>query len=213
MGHLSFALSLTGTYRLRFLAGKDEGGRVYWLLDAICQCTCTDDASTAITWAALRNKLLKYFYQKRTETSLHKKISKKISSPCRDGSMHECTGWQKLEVPCTQWYALHNIATLFNNHLYISSSGTPVGSKFFHDQMVHKSDNDQVTVVGAGVTLQEAIIAYDALKAEGINIRVVDPFTLKPIDNMRTPQTSSTVRQPIGHFWITQVHWQDVGQL
>ena len=66
--------------------------------------------------------------------------------------------------------------------------------------MVHKSDNDQVTFVGAGVTLQEAIIAYNALKTEGINITVVDPFTLKLIDNMRTSQTSSTVRQPIGHF-------------
>ena len=66
--------------------------------------------------------------------------------------------------------------------------------------MVRKPDNDQVTFVGAGVTLQVVIIAYDALKTEGINIRVVDPFTLKPIDNMRTPQTSSTVRQPIGHF-------------
>ena len=37
-------------------------------------------------------------------------------------------------------------------------------------------------MVGAGVTLQEATTAYDQLKAEGINIRVVDPFTLKPID-------------------------------
>ena len=36
--------------------------------------------------------------------------------------------------------------------------------------------------MGAGVTLHEAIIAADALAKEGINIRVVDPFTLKPID-------------------------------
>lgn len=48
--------------------------------------------------------------------------------------------------------------------------------------MVRESPSDKVTVVGAGVTLEEAIKAYDALKAEGINIRVVDPFTLKPID-------------------------------
>ena len=66
--------------------------------------------------------------------------------------------------------------------------------------MVHKSENDRVTFVGAGVILQKAIIAYDALETEGINITVVDPFTLKPIDNMRTLQTSSTVRQPIGHI-------------
>ena len=31
---------------------------------------------------------------------------------------------------CTQSYALHNMATLFNNHLYTSSSGTLVGAKF-----------------------------------------------------------------------------------
>ena len=33
---------------------------------------------------------------------------------------------QKQDVPCTQWYALHNMATLFNNHPYISSSGNLV---------------------------------------------------------------------------------------
>ena len=36
--------------------------------------------------------------------------------------------------------------------------------------------------MGAGVTLHEALSAYEDLKKEGINIRVVDPFTLKPID-------------------------------
>ena len=36
--------------------------------------------------------------------------------------------------------------------------------------------------MGAGVTLHETIIAADALAKEGINIRVIDPFTLKPID-------------------------------
>ena len=39
-----------------------------------------------------------------------------------------------------------------------------------------------MTVVGCGVTLEEALKAYDILKKEGINIRVIDPFTLKPID-------------------------------
>ena len=37
---------------------------------------------------------------------------------------------QKQEVPYTQWYELHNMATLFNNHPYISSRGTSVGTKF-----------------------------------------------------------------------------------
>lgn len=47
---------------------------------------------------------------------------------------------------------------------------------------MRKSEKDQITVVGAGVTLEEAIKAHDKLKKEGYNIRVVDPFTLKPID-------------------------------
>ncbi len=51
-----------------------------------------------------------------------------------------------------------------------------------HSQVVCKSDTDKVTVVGAGVTLEEAMKAAVTLKTEGINIRVVDPFTLKPID-------------------------------
>ena len=42
--------------------------------------TCTDDASIVIMWAAPHNKMLKDYHQKRTETNLHKKISKKKSS-------------------------------------------------------------------------------------------------------------------------------------
>jgi len=49
-------------------------------------------------------------------------------------------------------------------------------------KVVRSSDSDKVTVVGVGVTLHEALSAYEDLKKEGINIRVVDPFTLKPID-------------------------------
>lgn len=47
---------------------------------------------------------------------------------------------------------------------------------------MRESANDEVTVVGAGVTLEEAIKAHDTLKDEGIGIKVVDPFTIKPID-------------------------------
>ena len=49
-------------------------------------------------------------------------------------------------------------------------------------QVVRQSDKDVVTVVGCGVTLHEALTAHATLQAEKINIRVVDIFTLKPID-------------------------------
>ena len=48
--------------------------------------------------------------------------------------------------------------------------------------LLRHSDHDKVTVVGAGVTLVEALKAYDLLKAQGTMIRVIDIFSVKPID-------------------------------
>merc|ERR1711915_839420 len=45
-------------------------------------------------------------------------------------------------------------------------------------KIVCKSDSDQVLVVAAGVTLAEAVKAADLLSAKGINIRIMDPFTI-----------------------------------
>ena len=42
-------------------------------------------------------------------TSLHKKISKKKSNPCRDGSMHECTGWQSTKTRHAMHSDMHSI--------------------------------------------------------------------------------------------------------
>merc|ERR1740128_278947 len=49
-------------------------------------------------------------------------------------------------------------------------------------KVVRSTPNDQVLVVAAGVTLYEALKAADELKAKGVNIRVMDPFTIKPLD-------------------------------
>merc|ERR1719154_423465 len=49
-------------------------------------------------------------------------------------------------------------------------------------KILRKSDSDQVLVIGAGVTLHEALKAPDSLKEAGVNIRVMDPFTIKPLD-------------------------------
>ncbi|XP_045163083.2 transketolase-like [Mercenaria mercenaria] len=49
-------------------------------------------------------------------------------------------------------------------------------------KVVKKSGSDQVTVIGCCVTLVEAMKAADKLAEDGINIRVIDPFTLKPLD-------------------------------
>ncbi|KAF6097669.1 transketolase like 2 [Phyllostomus discolor] len=49
-------------------------------------------------------------------------------------------------------------------------------------KVVRHSVNDKVTVIGAGLTLHEALAAADDLSEQDISIRVIDPFTIKPLD-------------------------------
>jgi transketolase len=49
-------------------------------------------------------------------------------------------------------------------------------------KVLRKSDRDVATVVAAGVTLHEALKACDELKKEGIPIRVIDLYSVKPLD-------------------------------
>ncbi|TML34971.1 MAG: transketolase, partial [Actinobacteria bacterium] len=43
-------------------------------------------------------------------------------------------------------------------------------------------DGDDVTIVGAGITLHEALKAADELEGEGISARVIDLYSVKPVD-------------------------------
>ncbi|KAM4048619.1 transketolase-like [Anomaloglossus baeobatrachus] len=49
-------------------------------------------------------------------------------------------------------------------------------------KVVLQSKDDQVTVIGAGVTLHEALAAAEQLKKDKIHIRIIDLFTIKPLD-------------------------------
>lgn len=49
-------------------------------------------------------------------------------------------------------------------------------------KVLRQSGKDVATVVGAGVTVFEALKAYDELETRGIKIRVVDLYSLQPID-------------------------------
>ena len=49
-------------------------------------------------------------------------------------------------------------------------------------KVLRQSNADVATVVGAGVTLFEALKAYDLLKQKGIAIRVIDAYSVQPID-------------------------------
>jgi transketolase len=49
-------------------------------------------------------------------------------------------------------------------------------------KVLRQSGQDVATVIGAGVTVFEALKAYDKLKAEGTSIRVIDLYSLAPVD-------------------------------
>lgn len=49
-------------------------------------------------------------------------------------------------------------------------------------KVLKSTAKDQVLVIGAGVTLHEALKAADMLANTDVHIRVLDPFTIKPID-------------------------------
>jgi transketolase len=49
-------------------------------------------------------------------------------------------------------------------------------------KVLRKSTSDILTIVAAGVTLFEALKAHDTLKAAGIFVRIVDLYSIVPID-------------------------------
>jgi transketolase len=62
--------------------------------------------------------------------------------------------------------------------LYGSDETFPVGGS----KTLRSSDHDQVTLIGAGVTLHECLAAADQLQQDGISARVIDCYSVKPID-------------------------------
>src|SRR5262245_18235506 len=62
--------------------------------------------------------------------------------------------------------------------LYPNSERFPIGGS----KTLRSGPNDRATVVAAGITLFEALAAYDRLAKEGIPIRVIDAYSVKPID-------------------------------
>ena len=49
-------------------------------------------------------------------------------------------------------------------------------------KVLRESPDDVATVVAAGVTVFEALSAYDELRRSGINLRVIDAYSVQPID-------------------------------
>lgn len=75
-----------------------------------------------------------------------------------------------------------------NVYIRTTRKDTPViykeNEKFFigGSKTIRESGKDQATIVAAGITLHEALKAYNELEKENIYVRVIDLYSIKPID-------------------------------
>jgi transketolase len=74
-------------------------------------------------------------------------------------------------------------------------------------RVLRSSDEDEVTLVGAGVTLHEALRAADTLADEGINARVIDLYSIKPID----VETLQAAAEATGRIVTVEDHFPEGG--
>jgi transketolase len=72
---------------------------------------------------------------------------------------------------------------------------------------VRSSPDDHVTLVACGVTVDEAVEAAEILGKEGIEARVLDCYSVKPIDQVALRQAASDT-----HALVTvEDHWPEGG--
>ncbi len=87
--------------------------------------------------------------------------------------------------------------------LYKANEEFPIGGS----KVLRQSDKDVVTVIAAGITLHEAIAAYEELKKEGIFIRLIDLYSVKPADK-ETLRKAANVSQA---FVTVEDHFAEGG--
>lgn len=69
------------------------------------------------------------------------------------------------------------------------------------------SDDDKLTIVAAGITVHESLKAVDALAADGINVRLIDLYSVKPID----AATLEAAASDTGTLLTVEDHWAEGG--
>ena len=62
--------------------------------------------------------------------------------------------------------------------IYDKNEEFPIGGC----KVLKQSDNDTACIIAAGITLHEALKAYDKLQEQGISVSVIDLYSVKPLD-------------------------------
>jgi transketolase len=89
--------------------------------------------------------------------------------------------------------------------LYRPEDEFPIGGS----RVVRGGDaDDRVTVVAAGITVHESVKAADELAKGGIKIRLIDAYSVKPLD---ARGIAKAVRETGGRLVIVEDHWPEGG--
>ncbi|HEU5251025.1 MAG TPA: transketolase, partial [Thermoanaerobaculia bacterium] len=75
-------------------------------------------------------------------------------------------------------------------------------------RVLRSSEDDDVTLVGAGITVHEALRAADLLAEDGIAARVIDLYSIKPLD---APTLREAAEATGGRLVTVEDHWPEGG--
>lgn len=88
--------------------------------------------------------------------------------------------------------------------LYSREDKFPIGGS----KIIKRSKNDKATVIAAGITVHEALKAYEELRRENISIRIIDAYSVQPIDKDNiTKEVAKTGRKAV----VVEDHFQNGG--
>jgi transketolase len=88
--------------------------------------------------------------------------------------------------------------------LYDDGTKFPIGGS----KLVRSDTNDRVVLIGAGVTLHNCLAAADQLEAEGIKTRVIDLYSVKPVDKVTLQEAAALTR---GRLVVVEDHYPEGG--
>jgi transketolase len=74
-------------------------------------------------------------------------------------------------------------------------------------RVVQSSDHDDVTIVACGITVEEAMKAAETLGSDGTSVRVIDAYSIKPID----ADTVAAAARETGAIVTVEDHWPEGG--
>ena len=87
--------------------------------------------------------------------------------------------------------------------IYGNGEEFPIGAS----KVLRASEGDRLTIVAAGITVHEALAAYERLMERGIAARIIDAYSVKPLDR----ETLSEAASDTGGIIVVEDHAIDGG--